>query len=102
MYLALTVKVRVLPDPGPAITRDGPSTAVICGSLFGIDLLGSKVEFHESPGIDSVVRFKIQDPIFTTSMTVVPAFTLSVIRTSEFLSFFPPLPMPEAWIAEFH
>src|SRR5262249_29010113 len=40
MYLALTVRVLVLPDPGPAITRDGPSTAVIAALCSGLILSG--------------------------------------------------------------
>src|SRR5215510_13715999 len=42
MYLALTVRVGVLPDPGWAITRDGTSSVM------------------NRLGIDSVVRFKFQ------------------------------------------
>src|SRR5262252_1404913 len=45
MYLALTVSVRVLPDPGPAITRDGPSTAVIAALCSALIFSGEKSTF---------------------------------------------------------
>jgi hypothetical protein len=45
MYLALTVKVRVLPDPGPAITRDEPSIAVIAALCSGLIFSGVTVKF---------------------------------------------------------
>src|SRR4030095_8649864 len=45
MYRALTVRVRVLPDPGPAITRDGPSTAAIAALCSGLTFSGVKLSF---------------------------------------------------------
>src|SRR5262249_27874096 len=76
MYLALTVRVRVLPDPGPAITRDGPSTAVTAALCSGLILSGVTSSFMNRLGIDSAVqfRFKTRSSLFET---LSPPFNLS-------------------------
>src|SRR5581483_3117701 len=82
MYLALTAKVRVFPDPGPAITRDGPSTAAIAARCSGLTFPGAKLSFMNRPG-----GTQIQD-LFLTRLCRRPGIFLVSIRTSEFLLSF--------------
>src|SRR5437870_11179040 len=68
MYLALTVKVRVLPDPGPAITRDGPSTAAIAALCSGLTFSGVKLSLMNRlcrrPGI-RLVNLRTSEFLFS-------------------------------------
>src|SRR5713226_4005293 len=82
MYRALTVKVRVFPDPGPAITRDGPSTAVIAARCSGLTFSGAKSSFMNRPG-----GTQIQD-LFPTRLCRSPGIRPVSIRTSKFLLSF--------------